>query len=228
MNFPMHQTSSELTIEEACARLGLSPDAPSSDLQGAFQRALRAARGGAAHVAPDQYRLILDAYRRLRLREPEAPTARRFGDWPSHIELTPAEAILGGPKVGRLPTGRPFDTRLPPSLRDGDLVWVWGWLLQVRIDEGDELAVRGNDIWITARKHPSQLKAGGRITVETPAGQCSFRLSAEAIEAGLARAPGFGLPPSRGHAQGDLYVKLIADRRAGGPAELIKRLTRAA
>ena len=42
--------------------------------------------------------------------------------------------------------------------------------------------------------------------------------------AGLVRAPGFGLPPSRGHSQGDLYVRLIADKRIGNPVELLKRL----
>src|SRR5436190_1010058 len=133
MTLKMRHTGSELTVEEACVRLGLTPEAPVSDLQGAFQRALRQARGGAEHVSPDQYRDILDAYRCLRLRAPE-----------------------------------------------------------------------------------------------TPSGPCSFRLSAEAIEVGLARAPGLGLPPSRGHAQGDLYVKLIADRRATVAAEIIKRITRAA
>src|SRR4051794_11728176 len=124
----MQSLQSELSIEEACARLGLSPEAPASDLQGAFQEALRMARGSADHVAPDRYREILDAYRCLRMRTPSGE-ARRFADWPSHIALTPAEAICGGPKAGRLPTGRPFETRLPASLRDGDLVWVAGWLL---------------------------------------------------------------------------------------------------
>jgi hypothetical protein len=224
----MFDSGSELSVEEACARLGLPLDAPSSDLQGAFQRALKAARGNDEHVAPDQYRDILAAYRRLRQREPEAPTDRRFEDWPSHIELTPTEAILGGVKVGRLPTGRQFETKLPAALRDGDLVWVWGWLLQVRIDEGGDLAVRGDDIWITAHKSPSQLRPGARVSVETPLGPFSFRLSPEAIAAGLARAPGLGLPPARRHSQGDLYVKLVADRRGAGPAELIRRLTRAA
>lgn len=218
----MQIPSGELSIDEACARLGLSPDAPASALQGAFQQALKIARGNADHVPPERYREILDAYRVLRLREPTGE--RRFADWPSHIALTPAEAIVGGTKLGRLPTGRPFETRLPPALRDGDLVWVAGWLLQVRIDEGEELAVRGDDIWITARKHPSLLKPNSRIQVDSPAGPCSFRLSAEAIEVGLVRAPGHGLPPSRGHTQGDLYVRLIADGRAAmGPAELLMR-----
>lgn len=213
-----------LSVEDACARLGLSPDAPASALQGAFQQALKIARGTADHVPPESYREILDAYRVLRMRDP-AGGDRRFADWPSHIPLTPAEAIVGGAKVGRLPTGRPFETRLPSALRDGDLVWVAGWLLQVRIDEGEDLAVRGDDIWITARKHPSLLRPGGRIQVESPAGPCSFRLSAEAIEVGLVRAPGHGLAPSRGHGQGDLYVRLIADSRAAvSPAELLRRL----
>ncbi len=232
----MRSPSNELSAAEARERLGLAPDAPLSDLQGAFQRALMASRGPDDHVRPDLYRELLDAYRVLRGAGAPAGKGddRRFETWPSQIELTPAEAIAGGPKAGRLPTGRPFETRLPPALRDGDLVWVWGWLLQVKIDAGEELAVRGDDIWIVARKPASQLKPGARITVETPQGPCSFRLSEEAIAAGLARAPGLGLPPSRGHAQGDLYVRLVAEPRAGGgpaqlltggPAQLLKRLT---
>lgn len=209
----------ELSIREARRRLGLAEDAPLSELQGAFQQALKTARGSQEHVTADVYRELLEAYRVLRGEDPEA---RKPGAWPSRIELTPAEAIAGGMKAGRLPTGRPFETRLPAALREGDLVWVWGWLLQVKIDEGGELAVRGNDVWIVARKHPSDLKPGGRIGVETPTGPVTFRLSEEAIAAGLVRAPGFGLPPSRGHAQGDLYVRLVADPAAGG---LIKRLT---
>jgi hypothetical protein len=221
----MSSLSREFSIAQARRRLGLDADAPMSELQGAFQRSLTASRGPDDHVPPELYREILDAYRTLRNADPAVVgDDRRFEVWPSQIELTPAEAIIGGPKVGRLPTGRPFETKIPPALRNGDLVWVWGWLLQVRIDEGDALAVRGDDIWITSVKHPSQLKPGARITVESPQGPCSFRLSAEAIEAGLVRAPGFGLPPSRGHAQGDLYVRLVADRRAGGAAELLQRL----
>jgi DnaJ-class molecular chaperone len=222
----MSTVDTELSVSEARFRLGLDADAPLSELQGAFQRALKTARGTGEHVSAEQYREILHAYRVLRNAAPvQAGDDRRFEVWPSQIELTPAEAIAGGMKVGRLPTGRPFETKIPPSLRDGDLVWVWGWLLQVKIDHGEALAVRGDDIWITARKHPSQLKPGARIAVETPLGPVSFRLSKEAVEAGLARAPGLGLPPSRGHAQGDLYVRLVSDRRVGGPAELIKRLT---
>jgi DnaJ-class molecular chaperone len=218
----MSSQRTELSVAEARQRLGLAADAPLSDLQGAFQQALKAARGTSEHVAAETYREILEAYRVLRTEV--AGDDRRFEVWPSQIELTPTEAIIGGMKVGRLPTGRPFETRIPPSLRDGDLVWVWGWLLQVRIDEGEVLAVRGDDIWITARKHPSRLKSGSRIAVETPAGPCSFRVSQDAVDAGLVRVPGLGMPPSRGHARGDLYVRLVADRNVNVAAELLKHL----
>lgn len=223
----MFDPGAELSVEEACRRLGLDPNQPQADLQGAFQRALKAARMGGENARTEVYGDILSAYRTLRRREPAAPTDRKYGDWPSHMELTPTEAILGGAKVGRLPTGRHYETQIPPALRDGDLVWVWGWLLQVRIDESDELAVRGNDVWVTAHRTRSQLKPGARVSVTTPLGKFSFRLSADAIEAGLARAPGMGLPPSRGHAQGDLYVKLVADKKSAA-GELFERLKRAA
>src|SRR5665213_3366352 len=93
----------ELTIAQARQRLGLDADTPLSELQGAFQRALKASRGSDEHVSADQYREILDAYRVLRETAPTGGDDRRFETWPSQIELTPAEAITGGMKVGRLP-----------------------------------------------------------------------------------------------------------------------------
>ena len=77
----MYDLRPELSVEEASARLGLPVDAPASELQGAFQRAIKTARGTAEHVSPDRYRDILDAYRRLRQRFPEAPEDRRFEDY---------------------------------------------------------------------------------------------------------------------------------------------------
>jgi DnaJ-class molecular chaperone len=144
--------------------------------------------------------------------------------------LTPAEAITGGRKVGRLPTGRPFETRLPPGLRDGDVIWVWGWLLQVRIIQtDDDLSVRGHDIWITIHRTRGSLKAGARVALETPTGPFSFRLSQEALDACLARAPGFGLPARKGHPKGDLYVRFVLEEdRTLNPAKLLKKLTKAA
>jgi len=225
----MLRSAPPLTIEQACARLGLDSEAPAGELQGAFQRALKAARGAGEHVPAQHYREVLDAYRTLRMRaQSTPPEERRFEDWPSHLELTPAEAVTGGMKVGRLPTGRPFETRLPPGLRHGDVIWVWGWLLQVRIDEGEDLAVRGDDIWITTRRPRSSVRAGMRISVDTPLGPFSFRLSPEAIQVGLARAPGFGLPARKGRPQGDLYVRLVLEDRGMNAGEMFKRLTKAA
>jgi len=217
------------SVEQACRCLGLAPDAPASELQGAFQRALAEARGQGERVPAERFREILDAYSTLSRRGPATePSERRFETWPSHIDLTPEEAILGGMKVGRLPAGRPFETRLPPGLRAGDVIWVWGWLLQVRIDEGADLAVRGDDIWITVHRPRGALQAGARLSLETPGGPFSFRLSQEAIDAGLARAPGFGLPARKRHPQGDLYIKLDIEDRRLNPAELLRKLTKAA
>jgi curved DNA-binding protein len=218
--------ASTLSFKEACARLGLDPANPDlrANLQGAFQRSLQEARVGDILAPPAHYRELLEAYRRLRAAcAPADPTERRFHDWPSHIELTPEEAIRGGLKTGRLLTGRPFTTKLPPGLRDGDVVWVWGWLIQVRIDAGGDLAVRGDDIWMTARKPESSLRPGARVSVETPMGAWSFRLSDEAVERRLVRVPGAGMPAARHHAAGDLYVRLEAEPDRG-PVAMIRRM----
>jgi curved DNA-binding protein len=217
---------SEMDFETACARLGLDRAHPDlkAELQGAFQRALKEAREGDVALPAAHYRELLQAYRTLRdYCPPTDPAERRFEDWPTHIELTPEEAILGGMKTGRLLTGRPFTTKLPPGLRDGDLVWVWGWLIQVKIDGGEDLAVRGDDVWVTSRKSVSALKAGARVTVDTPMGPWSFRLSEEAIERKLVRVPGAGLPAARHHKPGDLYVRFEAEPDRG-PAAMIGKM----
>ncbi len=217
------------SVEQACESLGLSREFSPGELQGAFQRAVAEARGQGESVPPERFREILDAYKTLGAHSRAAdPAQRRFETWPSHIELTPEEAVLGGLKVGRLPTGRSFETRLPPGLRSGDVIWVWGWLLQVRIDEGDDLAVRGDDIWINVHRPRGALCAGMRLSLDTPTGPFSFRLTQEAIDAGLARAPGFGLPARKQHVQGDLYLRLVIEDRPLNPAEKLRKLTKAA
>jgi DnaJ-class molecular chaperone len=224
----MPTSGSSITVEQARQRLGIAPDTPASELQGAFRRAMAAARGPDDHVPPDRFRELIDAYRVLRHQGQDPhPAERRYDTWPSQIELTPYEAIVGGPKVGRLPTGRPFETRLPPGLRHLDVIWVWGWLLQVRIDEGDELAVRGDDVWITVRRPRAGVEPGMRLSLDTPTGPFSFRLTQENIDAGLARAPGFGLPARKGHPQGDLYIRLVLEDRPLKPAEVLRKFTKA-
>jgi hypothetical protein len=215
-----------LNLEAARARLGLAVSDGPADLQAAFHRTVEAAR-----LNPDLphgvFRDILEAYRLLRTHftDQAGPDARRFDYWPSVLELTPTEAVVGGPKTGRLPTGRPFTTKIPAGLRDGDLAWIHGWLLQVRIEQEDALEVRGADLWVTVRRRASDLKPDARVTVETPAGPWTFRLSPESAEAMLARVPKAGLAASRGRPPGDLYVRFVVDERVERSAvSFIRRL----
>jgi len=225
----MQQASrAPLTLDEACERLGL--DAHSHDLQAglqaAFMRAVKAARIDDTPVPPDHYRTLLDAYRFLRALAPaQSPEERRFEVWPTQLVLTPIEAVKGGMKTGRLPTGRPFTTRVPPGLRDGDLIWALGWLVLVKIEDGEDLVVKGDDLWITARKPASSFKPGHRIGVETPMGPWSFRLSEAAVEQRLVRVPGAGLPAARKHPAGDLYVRFELEAETEkSAAALLRRL----
>ena len=129
---------------------------------------------------------------------------------------TPTILKRGGQRVGT------------HNLRHGDVIWVWGWLLQVVIDEGDAVAVRGDDVWITVRRSKDAIKAGMRLALDTPTGPFSFRLSQEAIDAGLARAPGFGPPARKSHPKGDLYVRLVLENRPLNPVEMLKKFRKAA
>lgn len=222
----MLQPGPNLNLEAARARLGLTLDDGPAELQGAFHRTVEAARVN-PNLPQGVFRDILEAYRLLRNHFAEAvgPDTRRFDYWPSTLELTASEAVTGGAKTGRLPTGRPFTTRLPPGLRDGDLAWVHGWLLQVRIDQDSELEVRGGDLWMTALRSPAEFKVGARVTVETPAGPWTFKLSAESVEACLARVRGAGLCASRGRAAGDLYIRFVIDERVErGATSLLRKL----
>ncbi len=113
----MASTHRALTLVEACTRLGLDPktDDLRANLQGAFQRALRTSQNSPdGHVSPEHYHELLDAYRYLRRLTPDKPGSRSSKTGPSHIDISPAEAVAGGIKTGRLPNGRRFTTRLPP------------------------------------------------------------------------------------------------------------------
>ncbi len=215
-----------ITIDEARARLGLTGDSAPGELQGAFHRAIEVARGSAECADAGQFAEVLEAYRVVRayLHLPEDVGGRRFDYWPTVIDLTPAEAMAGGMKTGRLLNGRPFETKLPPGLRDGDLVWVWGWLLQVRIHEEPEIAVRQGDVWMAVRKAADELRPGHRLQVSTPLGPWSFRLSEEAVRQRMVRVPGAGLPPSRGRPAGDLYVLFQVKQQRHGAAALLHKL----
>ena len=220
----MLQPGSNLNLEAARAMLGLSEADGPGELQGAFHRAVEAARVN-PQLPHGVFRDLLEAYRLLRNHFAEAVggDSRRFDYWPSTLELTAAEAVAGGAKTGRLPTGRPFTTRLPPGLRDGDLAWVHGWLLQARVDHDPDLEIRGADLWVTARRSPAEFKVGSRVTVETPAGPWTFRLSAESVQECLARVPGAGMCASRGRPAGDLYIRFVLDERVNRGAALLLR-----
>ncbi len=95
-------------------------------------------------------------------------------------------------------------------------MWVWGWLLQVRIHEEPEIAVRQGDVWMAVRKAADELKPGARMQVSTPLGPWSFRLSEDAVRQRMVRVPGAGLPASRGRPAGDLYVLFSVKRPRQG------------
>ena len=95
------------------ALLGVPVGADEAALRQAFLQAVKANRpdrGG----DPERYRRIIEAYRRLR-----PPATQDELDVRLEITLTAEQALAGGPKLVRLPTGRTVRVTLPAALKSG-------------------------------------------------------------------------------------------------------------
>jgi curved DNA-binding protein len=84
--------------------------------------------------------------------------------------------------------------------------------LTVELQSGQDIMVRGDDLWISAVVPARALSAGGRVALETPIGRRIVWLSKKAGERGLVRLVGQGLPARGKRPQGHLFVRLSPAR----------------
>ncbi len=229
------------TVRDARRVLQAPQDAGPDALRQAFRAAVRVAHpdhGGDAQ----RLRQVVDAYRiltddsaaRLRLAPATvSPPPRRTAAPPMVLEITAAQAQVGGEASVALPDGRRGVARIPPGLRANDVVRLkteaGPVLFQVRFARG-EMDVRGDNLWIKVRVAPSLLSQGGRLEVQTAAGKRVVTLTPEAGYRRLMRVPGAGLPARGPHAQGHLFLRLEEDPAAvaESPARsLLRRFTAA-
>ena len=200
-----------LTEHEARAILGLPPDAAREMLAGAFRIAVKAAHPDRAGGDPEQFRLVLEAYRFLQAAPDapaEAPPGAPFVDMPLWV------AIAGGEVELDLPSGRRVRVAVVPGVRERETLEVDGETVTARIACGETVEVRGSDVWVTARIPAALLAEGGRATVATPLGAKTLWISRKVAQRRVVRLPGLGLPARGAWAAGDLCIRLLPDGEA--------------
>lgn len=219
MNGPL-----DIALAAARKQLGVGPEADDAALRTAFREAAKRAHPDRPGGDAAQFRAVIDAYQRLRAPRvapilfPPAkrpPRAVKPG-----FEVEPAVAMNGGEVLLAAAGGRTLRVRLPPGLREGDMVRAGGESFEARIRVDRDMLVRGDDIWVTARVARRLLVEGGRVEVATPLGQRAVWINRRAGVRRLVRIPGQGLPARGRHAQGHLFLRLEAE---GEPSESVAR-----
>ncbi|HYE44461.1 MAG TPA: molecular chaperone DnaJ [Caulobacter sp.] len=203
----------------ARAVLGLRGPADEATLRSAFRRGVKATHPDRPGGDAGRLREVVEAYELLKAAPAAAPTpapspAPTSASAPKQdvLEISPALAAFGGEARVLLADGRRIAVSLPAGLRNGDRVRAGEALLTVAVRWADGLALRGDDLWLTADL-PDDAPWGGRLPVETPAGPRAVWIDRRALKRGLVRLSGAGLPARGPHAVGDLIVRLRQPQR---------------
>ena len=218
-----------ITVKAARALLGVGPFAGAAEVRRAFREAVKRAHPDRPGGDEQRFRQVLAAYQRLQPgrvadRIVQPPAAQPAAPEPAILSLEPIIALRGGGVEHTLAGGRRIRVKLPPGLRDGDVVRAGGAALTVVLRGRPELLVRGDDLWITVGVSPRVLAQGGRVALETPVGRRIVWLTRKAGERGLVRLIGQGLPARGRRAQGHLFVRLTpAEGRADSAARTLLR-----
>ena len=198
-------------VREALGVLGVASDADPRRLRSAYLTAVKAAHPDRAGGDAERLRQVVEAYETLRARQMPAPTAPPARPRPKplpRLEISAAEAMLGGVRIMTLESGEEVSVRLPPGLRAGDRVGVSGAAMAVAVTGEAGAAVIGDHLCLTIQVDQAILSGGGRVTLETPSGPLALRVTRQDATRGLVRVSGGGLPARGRHAQGHLFVRL--------------------
>lgn len=202
-----------LSLKDAREVLGVSSASTPAEVRQAFREAAKRAHPDAG--GDDRaFHQVVDAYNRL-----QDPLSERFVQAPVRarptadpdLEISPQVALEGGEVDHRTPDGGLIRIALPPGLRSGDKVLAGELELSVYIRALDGVIVRGDDVWMTVSVVPSLLKKGGRISLDTPLGARSVWIDKKAVERGLVKVDGDGLPARGRRQQGHLFLRLSAN-----------------
>ena len=196
---------------DALGVLGLTGEVDPRRLRAAYLSAVKAAHPDRPGGDAERLRTVIEAYETLRSRpapRPAPPRAAPPCTAPRTLEISPAEAVLGGLRSVVLEGLGEVAARLPAGLRVGDLVAVSGVALTVAISGKDGTTIVGDHLCLTVQIDREMLAGGGRLEISTPGGTLEVRVTRQDVARGLARVAGAGLPARGRHAQGHLFLRL--------------------
>ena len=204
-------SSYPLTLAQARAVLGLSAEANSQDVLGAFRAAAKLAHPDRPGGDAARFRDVLEAYRLLQAAAQLPAVIRTRYEFEAYVEIGPLLALTGGEADAVMEYGRRQRLRIPAGARHGDKLEFAGVRIQVRVSGDGAAQLRGSDLWVTAEVAAYVLDEGGRATLQTPLGERQVWISRTAAERRLIRLEGEGLPARGPHPQGSLFIRLAPD-----------------
>jgi curved DNA-binding protein len=197
-----------MSAREALGVLGLAAADP-RQLRRAYLAAVKAVHPDKPGGDAERLRRVIEAYEVL-LSDPAPTRAPKPRPASRSLQITPAEAVMGGPVSVPLEGGGQMEVRLPAGLRVGDLVVVSGITLNVSITAVDGAAIVGDHICLTVKVDKAILAGGGELEAPTPRGPLPLSVTPQDAARGLVRVAGGGLPERGRHPCGDLLIKLEA------------------
>ncbi len=222
------------SLREAHALLGLTGPAEGEALTVAFRAAVKAARPDLPGGDEDRFRRVIAAWRLIQTHAAPlalaAPVVRPPS--PPVVSISPRDALDGGVAEVRL-AGRTLRVRVPVGLRTGEHLRLKAasadgedLYLPVLIRGADGLGAIGDDLYMNFPVPARLLGDGGRLTIDTHAGERAAWIVAGHQPLHL-RLKGLGLPARGPRPQGHLFVTLRPCEDAPSAAEdLLLRFTR--
>lgn len=215
--------------------LGLTGPAEGEALTVAFRAAVKAARPDLPGGDEDRFRRVIAAWRLIQTRAAPLALAAPMVRPPSPpvVAISPRDAMNGGVAEVRL-DGRTLRISVPAGMRTGEHLRLKAasaggedLYLPVLIRGADGLGVIGDDLYMTSPVPTRLLEDGGRLTIDTHAGERSAWIVAGHQPLRL-RLKGLGLPARGPRSQGHLFVTLQPCEDAPSAAEdLLIRFTQA-
>lgn len=228
----MPAAAPEMEFDQARRVLGVGPAADADALRHAFREAVKASHPDRPGGDSERLREAIEAFQRLRqvvetsdLRPAAPPPAAEPPDEPEEtLEVAAVKALTGGWTPIALPGGE-VSVRLPAGLRAGELVRISGRVFKIKIRNRPGSVIAGDDYLQTLQVSRELMATGGRILVDTPAGEQLVWFSRADAEKGFARIRGLGLPARAGRSAGDLILRLkpAPDERFDTPVQAKRR-----